>query len=172
MEPWQNFYLQKMGTDSSGVSYPLLESVSSWGVWCKSIPFKMGDKVKEPAKRAWNDEDGDDEYIPSSGLLMESYTMKIEFGCKTTDAVSDVREKVSSFLRYLRTSGSLKMYSSHTRIGRQGVRLSQISDKAWKSGTAGKKRDEFLIFEVEFKVNDPVTSIELKGGQLVSSQDE
>jgi hypothetical protein len=53
----------------------------------------------------------------------------------------------------------MKMYSSHTRIGRQKVRLESVSDNAkWKTDDEGK---EFLVFEVTFKVNDPVTDITL-----------
>ena len=61
MEKWQNFFLQRMGTDEEGQPYPVCESVNEWGIFCKKIPFKIFDKVKEPASRSWNDEDGDDE---------------------------------------------------------------------------------------------------------------
>lgn len=162
-----------MGTNAGGNAYPVKESVVSWGVWCKDIPFVIHGKAKEPAKRTWYDQHGDDEYIPDDGLMLEAYTMKVEFGCKimsaTTDetttpdteipAVEDVKEKVSSFLEYLRTSGMMKMYSSYTGIGRQNVRFSDVDDKAiWKSDEDG---NEFLIFSVTFKVNDPVTDITL-----------
>ena len=154
MERWQNFYLQSMnGSDQS-----VYESTNKWGVWCKDIPFKIFDKVKAPAKRTWNDEDGDDEYIPSDGLFLEAYTMEVEFGCKKTSTITDVREKVGAFLEYLRVSGQMKMYSSYTRIGRQNVRLESVSDNAkWKSND----NVEFLIFKVVFKVNDPKTDITL-----------
>ena len=153
MEKWRNFYLQKMGSSTT------YESVSAWGVWCKSIPFKIFGKVKAPAKRTWYDEHGDDEYIPSEGLYLEAYTMKVEFGCKKMTSVNDVRQKVGQFLEYLRSSGHMKMYSSHTRIGRQNVRLDSVSDNAiWKTDDDG---NEFLIFEVTFNVGDPVTDITL-----------
>ena len=159
MERWQNFYLQSInGTDKS-----VYESTNKWGVWCKDIPFKIFDKVKAPAKRTWNDEDGDDEYIPSDGLYLEAYMMKVEFGCKKTKTISDVRTKVGEFLEYLRASGHMKMYSTYTRIGRQNVRLDSVSDNAkWKSDG----ESEFLIFEVTFKVNDPKTNITLNNGAL------
>lgn len=163
MEKWQNFFLQLMGTDEAGVAYPVNESVSKFGIFCKEIPFKVFDDVKEPAKRSWNDEDGDDEYIPKDGLKIEAYTMKVTFACKKMSAekfdvaVDDVRNKVGTFLNHLKL-GMFKLYSSHTRIGRQNVRLKQISDSAkWKSDG----NDEYLIFDVTFKVNDPVTDVVL-----------
>ena len=172
MAKWQNFFLQLMGTDSNDAEYPVCESVATWGIFCKKIPFKILDKVKEPAKRSWNDEDGDDEYIPKDGLRIEAYTMKIEFGCKKMTAekfdvaVNDVREKVNTFISYLK-KGHMKMYSSHTRIGRQNVRLDSVSDSAkWITDD----NEEFLIFEVTFKVNDPVTDIINQNGRLIISQ--
>lgn len=152
MEKWQNFFLEKMGSNQPH------ESVSTWGVYCKDIPFKIFNKVKEPAKRSWKDEHGDDEYIPSTGMYLEAYTMKVEFGCKKTTSISDVRENVGLFLKYLRESGMMKMYSSYTRIGRQNVRLSEINDNAkWKS----ENGEEWLIFSATFKVNDPITDVNM-----------
>lgn len=157
MEKWQNFFLQLMGTDEEGHPYPVCESVNEWGIFCKNIPFKIFDKVKEPASRSWHDEDGDDEYIPDDGLRLESYKMKIELACKKGGSTNDVRSNIGTFLNHLKL-GLFKLYSSYTRVGRQNVRLESISDNAkWKSDENG----EYLIFEVTFKVNDPVTDITL-----------
>lgn len=170
MAAWQNFYLQRMGTDGTGATYPMYESVARWGVWCKDIPFKIFEKVKEPAKRTWNDEHGDDEYISPGGLWLEAYEMEVEFGCKkmTTAVggeevayVSDVRKAVGDFLEYLRQSGMMKLYSSWTRTGRQEVRLVSVSDDAhWEPSDNGGQ--EFLVFKVRFKVNDPKTDVVLQ----------
>lgn len=165
MEKWQNFFLQRMGMDELGSPYPVCESVAKFGIFCKDIPFKVLDKVKDPPKRSWHDEHGDDEYISHDGLMLEAYTMKVEFGCKKLDAgtkfgitVDDVRNNVVAFIKFLREAGMMNLYSSYTRIGRQNVRLEQVSDSAkWKSDENG----EFLIFEITFKVNDPVTDITL-----------
>lgn len=177
MAKWRNFFLQKSGVDTNGSPYPTCESVATWGVWCKEIPFVIYDKVKAPAKRTWNDEHGDDEYVPADGLFLEAYTMKVEFGCKkmnqlrdgstTISDVEDVREKVGLFLDYLRQSGMMMMYSSYTRTGRKDVRVDSISDDAkWVS----EEGVEFLIFEVTFKVNDPVTDVELSGSRLIANE--
>lgn len=162
MGKWNNFFLQRMGVGTNNAPYPVYESVSTWGIFCKGIPFKLFDKVKEPAKQSWFDEHGDDEYIPSTGLFLEAYTMKVELACKKgrdgMASVDNVRTNIGNFLTYLRQSGMLKLYSSHTRIGRQEVRLDSVGDNAkWVNDDNG----EFLIFEVTFKVNDPVTDITL-----------
>lgn len=163
MEKWRNFFLKRMGEDANGNPYPICESVATWGVWCKDIPFKLYEKVKDPAKRSWNDEDGDDEYIPKEGLFMESYTMKVDLCCKSQDvynqsqlvrsAEEQVRINVKSFLDYLRDSGMLIVFSTYTGIGRQMVRLESVGNEAtWKQGDDGWW---FLIFDVTLKVNDP-----------------
>lgn len=164
MGKWNNFFLQRMGVGENNAPYPVCESVATWGVWCKDIPFKLFDKVKEPPKRTWNDEHGDDEYIPSSGLFLEAYTMKVELGCKKIDnsqaSVDDVRDKVGEFMEYLRSAGMMNVYSSHTRIGRQNVRLESVPDSAkWKVEEDGF---EWLIFEITLKVNDPMTDVTLQ----------
>ena len=178
MHKWNNFYLQRMGVDGNNDPYPICESVSTWGIFCKDIPFKIFDKVKEPAKRTWHDQHGDDEYIPSTGLYLEAYSMKVEFACKKLTsgnkyeaaAVNDVRVKVGIFLEYLRTAGMLKMYSSHTRIGRQNVRLESIGESGtWFTDNDG---NEYLIFDVTLKVNDPMTDVTLSIPESSSSSSE
>lgn len=166
MSNWNNFLLQKMSASAS-TTHPMYESVSQWGVWCKSIPFKLFDKVKDPAKRVWFDEHGDDEYIPQGGLYLESYDMSVEFGCKKIDGeIDDVRVAVGNFLEYLRSSGYLMMYSRHTRIGRQMVRLVSVSDDAhWEQEYDGGQ--EFLVFTVTLHVADPVTEIVESNGALI-----
>jgi len=169
MAEYNNFYLQRMGTTPLNAAYPVMDSVENFHVWCKDIPFQVYGKVKEPAKRAWYDEHGDDEYISGSGLFMEAYTMTVELGCRAKDTVEqnvvtstakeNVKGYVKTFLDYLRTAGMMKIYSAHTLIGRQNVRLESVSDKAtWQQGEDGYW---FLIFEVTFKVNDPVTDVTL-----------
>ena len=159
-----------MGVDSNNSTYPVCESVATWGIWCKDIPFQIFNKVKEPAKRSWYDEHGDDEYIGEDGLYLDAYTMNIELGCKKiadgnrygSATVANVREKVGAFLEYLRSGGMFKIYSSHTRIGRQDVRLESVSNNAkWKVDEDGF---EFLVFEITLKVNDPKTDITLTNG--------
>ena len=162
MGKWNNFFLQRMGVGTNNAPYPVRESVATWGIFCKDIPFKLLDKVKAPSKHTWYDEHGDDEYIPSTGLFLEAYTMKVEFACKkgsdSKSSVSDVRTNVGNFLNYLRESGMMKLYSSHTRIGRQEVRIDSVGDNAkWICDD----NMEFLIFEVTFKVNDPITNVTL-----------
>ena len=171
MAEWRNFYIKKMGTGN-----PTKESVLDFGVWCKTIPFKIMEKVKQVPSRSWHDQHGVDEFIPEGGLMLDAYTMKVEFGCKkmkqlhdgstNIPAVTDVRSKVATFVEFLRTSGMMMLYSSYTGIGRQNVRLESINDNAkWKN----QGGEQWLIFEVVFKVNDPYTDITLSSSSSSSS---
>lgn len=168
MAKWQNFYLQKMGTDGSNNAYPVCESVATWGIFCKEIPFALAGSVKEPAKNEWYDEHGDEEHIPSTGLYMKAYDMTVKFGCKAIAAgshdadvfnvtVASVRANVAAFLEYLRSSGMMNMYSSYTGVGRQKVRLDSYSDGEWINDNGIM----MLVFDIKFKVNDPITEITL-----------
>ena len=170
MSSWNNFLVQQMGVDAYEQPYPVKESVAAWGIWCKDIPFKLFDKVKEPASRNWFDEHGHDEYISPDGLYLDAYNISIELGCKKLTsaeaskygagaAVTDVRSNVNNFLTWLRQAGFIKIYSTYTRIGRQNVRLVSVDDNAtWGKDVDG---DEFLIFKIELKVGDPVTDVTL-----------
>ena len=107
--------------------------------------------------------------LTPDGLYLESYDMEVEFGCKkmagtqsgdVMASVSDVRNSVGTFLEYLRQSGFMKMYSGWTRTGRQNVRMDSVNDDAHWEPDEGDGQ-EFLVFKVKFKVNDPSTDVTL-----------
>lgn len=169
MANWQNFYLQKMGVDGQGNAYPICESVATWGIFCKEIPFALAGSAKSPAKNEWYDEHGVEEYISPTGLYMDAYDMTVKFGCKAivsgsheasvfNVSVESVRANVAAFIEYLRTSGMMKMYSSYTGVGRQDVRLDSYDDGDWVNDNGV----EMLVFDIKFKVNDPITEITLE----------
>ena len=120
------------------------DTISAFGMYCMDIPFLMATKAKEPSKREWKDEDGDDEYIPAEGLKMSSYEMSVKFGMKGDKD-------------YLR-GGTTKLYCDYTKIGRQNVRFVSIGEDATLVRDAN---GDLLIIKITFKVNDPVTDITL-----------
>jgi len=74
---YEKVYIQK--TRSGSV---IKETVADFDIYCADMPFKLFVEAKEPAKRDWLDEHGDDEYIPDGGLKMKAYTMDVKFCCK------------------------------------------------------------------------------------------
>lgn len=129
-----------------------IETISSFGMFCMDNPFKIAESVKEPTKRSWYDENGDDEYIPETGLYMSSYESEVKFGFK--GSAFGANEKLKSFLEYLR-KGMLKIYCEFNKIGRQHVRLKSIKQTLDRNPDS----EDILIVAVTFKFNDPITDI-------------
>lgn len=151
MAKYFRIYLQK---ESDGAE--VKDTIADFGMYVSESPFKPCDSVKEPTKREWYDEDGDDEYIPADGLRMASYENKIKFLFKGD--VFDATEKTKNFVEYLRTAGLMKMYCEFNKVGRQHVRLKSIDPTLYRDIDDG----DILSLSATFKFNDPITDIEPK----------
>ena len=106
------------------------DSIADFGMYVSENPFKPCDSVKEPAKREWHDEHGDDEYIGKDGLYMAAYENKVKF--MFHGETFGANEKCKAFIDYLRKSGMMKMYCDFNRIGRQHVRLKDIDPNLYR----------------------------------------
>lgn len=149
MDRYFRIYLQR---EVDGA--PVVDTIDSFGMYCMENPFKMCGKVKEPSKRTWHDEHGDDEYIsPSDGLFMEAYENKVKFGFHGN--AYGANEKLKSFLEYLR-GGMLKMYCVFNGIGRRHVRLSDVDPNLYRDVRGD---EDILTLFMTFKFNDPITDI-------------
>lgn len=149
MDNYFRIYLQqeKDGAD-------VIDVIESFGMYCMENPFKPCEKVKEPSKRSWYDENGDDEYIsPSDGLLMEAYENSVKFGFH--GKAYGANDKLKSFLGYLR-GGMMKMYCEFNGIGRQHVRLSSIDPSLYRDVRGD---EDILTVSITFKFNDPSTDV-------------
>lgn len=133
---------------------PVVDTIDSFGMYCMENPFKTCGEVKEPAKRTWYDEHGDDEYIPPvGGLYMAAYENKVKFGFN--GKAYGANEKLKAFLEYLR-GGMMKMYCEFNGIGRQHVRLKSVDDTLYRSVQGD---EDILVASITFKFNDPVADI-------------
>lgn len=138
---------------------PVVDTFDNWGIVCKDFPFKLYGEAKELSSHDWNDEDGDDEYIPSE-LKIASYELDVEFVYK--GAMDTANSNIEAFLDYLTgrggTGAELQVYDTYTKIGRQGVRYVSVDDDIfWRQEEGG----DVVVFVVTFKVNDPMTDITL-----------
>lgn len=134
---------------------PVRDSIE-WGIYVKSIPFKLFPEIKELASRSWLDEDGDDEYYPSQPVF-KAYEMDCQFVFIGVHGTAN--EQIKSFLTYLTTNGSFSLYDTYTQIGRKEVRYVSYSEDVFY------RRDhenDIVVFSVKLKVNDPLTDITLK----------
>ena len=122
---------------------PVKDSLAHFGIVCTEFPFKPGGETKDLPKRDWPDEDGEDTYIPDK-LLLKAYDLEAEM-CYKGD-LGTAYDKIMAFQNYLTgengDGATLKIYNSHTGIGREGLYL-----------------DEVLTFPVKFRVTDPRTQI-------------
>ena len=145
-------YIQKNVTGST-----VYETVADFEMYCMDIPFIVFGEAKELPRNEWKDEHGDDEYIPSS-LYMEAYELTVRFAYK--GAQKSANAKINTFLNYLTgadgSGAEMSMYSTYTQIGRRGIRFVKVEDDA---ELIRDKNGDILMFDVTFKVNDPVTNI-------------
>lgn len=137
----------------------VVDTFDNWGIVCKDFPFKLYGEAKELPSQDWHDEDGDDEYIPSE-LKISAYEVEVEFVYK--GVLDTANTNIRGFLDYLTgkdgMGAELQVYDTYTNIGRQGVRFVSVEeDVFWRQEEGG----DVVVFVVTFKVNDPVTDIEL-----------
>lgn len=123
---------------------------------CMNFPFKIGGKIKELPKRDWADGDGEDTYIPKE-LPLEAYDLEIEV-CYKGD-LNNAYDRILFFRDYLTGKdgggAELKIYNSHTGIGRKGIFLLDMGDFEF----AKSNMDEVVKFKMKLRVTDPKTQI-------------
>lgn len=154
---YKPFYIQ---TNEDEVAIDTTE----WGLVAKSTPFPILPTPKEPYKNQWLDEDGDDEY--NERMYYESFEFDVAFYVKTlgTDAEQVLRRQIESFFTKIR-HGEFKVFDSYTGLGRRRVRYAGYAEHEFKKADTWSR----AIFNVTFKVNDPITRITMDKGKLVEA---
>jgi hypothetical protein len=137
-----------------------------WGLVAKVNPYPLLPKPKAPFNNEWYDEHGDDEW--NDVIYYEAFEFSVSFYIKAYDsdegsAEQIIREKVDSFFSKIK-SGEFAVYDAYNGIGRKKVRYAGYSEEEFK------RRSNYAraIFSITFKVNDPVTRMTLKKGQIVA----
>lgn len=147
--------------------------LTEYGCVINSHSYPANFTVKEPYKNEWFDEDGDDEYIPSTGLHLEAFTFTQEC-CMLFNAGDSAASRAALASQYRSLAdylhgGEFSFFDDWTKIGYRNVRLSSIStieEEAFKATTDGKV---LLRFSITFKVNDPITKMKLLNGAIVTA---
>lgn len=155
----------------------VVDSFSQWGIVCREVPFKVGGKSKEPAKREWYDEHGDDAFIPNK-LMLEAYDAEFEMAYKGQELATNpfnlslAMTNIGNFKKWLTgndnssgTGAELKIYSPYSAIGRQKCYLLDIDDEEpcvmTKQEGGNVYNENVVTFKVKFRVTDPLTDITL-----------
>lgn len=148
---YYKFYIQK---ESDGAA--VMETGAEFEVYETQCKFYGGGEVKDLPKREWYDEHGEDEFVPDE-MKFKSQEMEVKFSYKGNK--NSANNVIRTFMSYLSTGGSMKIFDEYNQIGRQNVRFVSISDDA--ELVRNDSEGDILIFTVKFKVNDPVTNITL-----------
>lgn len=158
---YYNLYFQK---STSG--QPVIDTITEWGMYCMEMSINTEYTVKDISKNDWNDEHGDDEYIPQT-LMLKGYETKIKLGFKGDKFAANAALK--SMLNYLTgmddTGAEMKFYCDFTKEGRQNVRFVKIDDNA---ELVRDDDGDILVVSITLKVNDPITDIIYKSGDTPS----
>ena len=143
-----------------------------YGLVAKTNPYVALPKPKEPYKNDWKDEDGDDEYV--AAMHYEAFTFQVSFYVKAFDdntnstrtkANEAIRSQMSEFFAKIK-EGEFKIYDSYTGIGRQHVRYAGYEEV--EDGFVSRDDWARAIFNVTFKVNDPVTVMKMVNNHIVT----
>lgn len=152
---YYRIYMQKEQDGS-----PLVETIEAFGMYCMTMPYLLGGKLKELTSRTWADADGKDVYVPKV-LKEESGELKIKFGYKGQR--SSANKQVKAFINYLKGQDGngvyMNLYCTYTEQGWHHVRLTDISDEATLvRGSDG----DLLIMQITLTVDEPTQSVTVK----------
>lgn len=132
------------------------DSLSDFGMVCTDVPFIPKGEAKDLASNDWKDESGEDVYIPDV-IPTQAYDWEIEMAYK--GPLSYCYTRLKTFIDYLTgrdgSGSAMKVYSSYTGVGRQGVYYKNISDLEFTRSNI----DEVLTFTLTLRVTDPDTDI-------------
>ncbi len=144
-------WIQKTKDDSA-----LKDSLSDFGFAVSDIPWP-DEETQDVAVREWPGEDGEDAYIPPTGLKLKAYDLEIEFIYKgDLNTAYPAYKALRNYLTGIDGSGAeLKIYDPYWNKGRTKVRVKKIGNiEPHRSNM-----DEVVSCKVSFRVADPMTEI-------------
>lgn len=166
MAVYKKFLIQQQSYN--GTSYVnvggVVDTYTAYGIVCQEFPFKYLPESKDLAKRDWNDEHGDDVYVPTDGMKMKAYDVEAKFLYSGSKA--DMATKIKNFVKFIygRNEGGapmLSVYDEYTQTGRRGVYVTEIDEDIYFYSNTSL--GGVASFKVKFRVTDPVTDITLVG---------
>lgn len=150
---YKGLYIQAFGDTTA-------HNTTEWGLVAKTNPYPLLPTPKTPHKNEWKDVSGDEEWCDK--MVYNSIEVTFSFYVKTFDSITEtseqiLRKQVDSFFEKI-CNGEFMFYDSYTGIGRQRVRYAGYTEKEFK------RRGNWTraIFDIKFKVNDPITRMELQ----------
>jgi len=125
------------------------DTKEAFGLWVKHVPFSTYPQVKSPVMQSWADEDGDDVYLPTSGIKCEAFDFPVDFVYYWNDGMANVR--IAQFIERIKGKW-LKVYDIYTKLCYKGVYVTEFdSDPQFRR----RGMHDEVILRVTFKVNFP-----------------
>lgn len=159
MEHYYRLLIQQWSPDNTDGG-PIVDTLETFHVACQEFPYKYLPETKEPAKRDWYDEDGEDVYIPTGGLKFKAYDLEVKFLYVGNEpAMSDDLRAFIDFLYGRNSNGypSLHIYDEYTKTGRRQVYATHVDNEEFAYDDANP--EVIAVFKVRFRVSDPTTNI-------------
>lgn len=144
-----------------GANGEVKDTLEEWGIALIEMP-KIIPLKKKIFSQSWFDEDGDDDYIPST-LKYEAAECEFTFSCK--NIASTLWAKFNAFVDYL-NGGTFTFYNEYEKIGRDSCWLKEVKDDARYSKqkvvrNGQEVTEEILQFKMVFKINAPKDNVTL-----------
>ena len=76
----------------------VIDTLEQFNVACQEFPYKNLPEIKDLPKRDWPDENGEDVYIPSSGLRFKAYDIDVKMLYVGTE--SNMSTQIKSFIDF------------------------------------------------------------------------
>lgn len=166
---YKPFYIQRPGENAVDIK-------SAYSVIIKTHDYPMGLTPKTLYANDWPDRHGEEEYIGIQGLYFQAFSFKMEcvvFARRSGDqegAIVDLRNGIRNFRTFL-SKGFFKTYDKWTGFGFQSVRLESFSMPDASNYDVWNDMAR-VIFDVQLKVNDPVTRMVLTESEGVYNIEE
>lgn len=144
------FFLLGMETDRNTLKFQkegtsvTKDLYTDFGFKTTSVPLFVPMETKEPSKRDWSDEDGEDVYL-ENGLKIAAYDAEVDVIYK--GASGTFKAKQQALYEYLR-SGELSIYSPYSNTGCKGAYFKGFSDFDFTSDSMGDVGQCTLNFRV------------------------
>lgn len=158
MKGYKPFYIQATADFNA-------TDTTAWGMVAQSNPFPALPDAKEPYKNNWLDSNGDDEYTSVMHYKPIEFSVKFyvkTFATENDSAVKILHDQLDSFFQKIK-EGNFYTYDSYTGIGLRMVRYVGYKEEQFRA----RGNYAMLIFEVQFKCNDPITRMTISDNKIV-----
>lgn len=158
------FYIQCSGDAAA------IDVTQAYGCVPKSQPYPDDYEVKDPYAIDWPDRHGGDEwtdemYLKPFDHTVEFYIKAYPSGTRTaTEVLASQRDALLGKIR----QGSFAIFDSSVSRGYRNVRF--VSSKVTTDRTKLFDDCAWMIFNVTFRINDPLTRLTMTGGAIIEEE--